>query len=134
MILCCLRGPTASDIIVWRNLVFLPVSKLSKTILCCLAGLFAKALEGVSIKELVTNIGSGVGAAPAAGAPAAAAAAAPGLCFRAAKPCPLVVVCHAQVDCITLVCLCCILCCYAEIIASELHSARNLAGHDILLL
>ncbi|XP_017768644.1 PREDICTED: 60S acidic ribosomal protein P1 [Nicrophorus vespilloides] len=36
-------------------------------------GLFAKALEGVNIKELITNIGSGVGAAPAGGAPAAAA-------------------------------------------------------------
>ncbi|CAH1176134.1 unnamed protein product [Phaedon cochleariae] len=44
-------------------------------------GLFAKALEGVNIRELITNIGSGVGAAPAAAgaaaAPAAAAAAAP---------------------------------------------------------
>uniref|UniRef100_G3CJS4 Large ribosomal subunit protein P1 n=1 Tax=Dipetalogaster maximus TaxID=72496 RepID=G3CJS4_DIPMA len=44
-------------------------------------GLFAKALEGINVKELITNIGSGVGAAPAAGsAPAAApadAAAAP---------------------------------------------------------
>lgn len=30
-------------------------------------GLFAKALEGVNIKELITNIGSGVGKAPAAG-------------------------------------------------------------------
>ena len=40
-------------------------------------GLFAKALEGVSIKDLITNVGSGVGAAPAGGAvPAAAAAAA----------------------------------------------------------
>ncbi|XP_029177162.1 60S acidic ribosomal protein P1 [Nylanderia fulva] len=40
-------------------------------------GLFAKALEGVNVKELITNIGSGVGAAPAgAGAPAAAATAA----------------------------------------------------------
>ncbi|KAJ8951853.1 hypothetical protein NQ318_019829 [Aromia moschata] len=39
-------------------------------------GLFAKALEGVNIKELITNIGSGVGAAPAAGAAAAAPAAA----------------------------------------------------------
>ncbi|GAB0098450.1 60S acidic ribosomal protein P1 [Sergentomyia squamirostris] len=40
-------------------------------------GLFAKALEGVNVKDLITNIGSGVGAAPAAGgaAPAAAAAA-----------------------------------------------------------
>ncbi|CAK9801633.1 60S acidic ribosomal protein P1 [Anthophora quadrimaculata] len=37
-------------------------------------GLFAKALEGVNIKELITNIGSGVGSAPAA-APAVAAAA-----------------------------------------------------------
>ena len=36
-------------------------------------GLFAKALEGVNVKELITNIGSGVGAAPAAGAPTAAA-------------------------------------------------------------
>ncbi|XP_033224922.1 60S acidic ribosomal protein P1-like isoform X4 [Belonocnema kinseyi] len=34
-------------------------------------GLFAKALEGVNVKELITNIGSGVGAAPA---PAAAVA------------------------------------------------------------
>lgn len=43
-------------------------------------GLFAKALEGVNIKDLITNIGSGVGAAPAgaaSAAPAAAAAAAP---------------------------------------------------------
>ncbi|KAJ8940019.1 hypothetical protein NQ314_010850 [Rhamnusium bicolor] len=39
-------------------------------------GLFAKALEGVNIKELITNIGSGVGAAPAPGAGAAAPAAA----------------------------------------------------------
>ncbi|XP_008550988.1 60S acidic ribosomal protein P1 [Microplitis demolitor] len=36
-------------------------------------GLFAKALEGINIKDLITNIGSGVGAAPA-GVPAAAAA------------------------------------------------------------
>ncbi|KAH0552045.1 60S acidic ribosomal protein P1 [Cotesia glomerata] len=39
-------------------------------------GLFAKALEGVNIKDLITNVGSGVGAAPAGGAPVAAAAAA----------------------------------------------------------
>lgn len=39
-------------------------------------GLFAKALEGVNVKDLITSIGSGVGAAGAA-APAAAAAAAP---------------------------------------------------------
>lgn len=37
-------------------------------------GLFAKALEGVNIKDLITNIGSGVGAAPAGGAAPAAAA------------------------------------------------------------
>lgn len=30
-------------------------------------GLFAKALEGVNVKELLTKIGSGVGSAPAAG-------------------------------------------------------------------
>ncbi|XP_052085352.1 60S acidic ribosomal protein P1-like [Mytilus californianus] len=36
-------------------------------------GLFSKALESVNVKELITNISSGVGAAPAAGAPAAAA-------------------------------------------------------------
>merc|ERR1712200_272053 len=30
-------------------------------------GLFAKALESCNIKDLITNIGSGVGAAPAAG-------------------------------------------------------------------
>lgn len=45
-------------------------------------GLFAKALEGVNVKDLITKIGSGAGAAPAAaaapagGAPAAAAPAA----------------------------------------------------------
>lgn len=44
-------------------------------------GLFAKALEGVNVRELVTRLGSGVGTASAAGpssaAPAAAAEAAP---------------------------------------------------------
>ena len=30
-------------------------------------GLFAKCLESVNIKDLVSNVGSGVGAAPAAG-------------------------------------------------------------------
>ncbi|XP_053693996.1 60S acidic ribosomal protein P1 [Sabethes cyaneus] len=43
-------------------------------------GLFAKALEGINVKDLITNIGSGVGSggggAPAAGAAAAAAPAA----------------------------------------------------------
>lgn len=40
-------------------------------------GLFAKALEGINVKDLITNIGSGVGsgAAPAAGSAAPAAAA-----------------------------------------------------------
>lgn len=40
-------------------------------------GLFAKALEGVNVKDLITNIGSGVGAAPAGGAAAPAASDAP---------------------------------------------------------
>ncbi|KAH8333845.1 large ribosomal subunit protein P1 [Drosophila suzukii] len=40
-------------------------------------GLFAKALEGINVKDLITNIGSGVGAAPAGGAAPAAASAAP---------------------------------------------------------
>ena len=44
-------------------------------------GLYAKALEGVDVKSLISNISSGVGsagaAAPAAAAPAAAAADAP---------------------------------------------------------
>jgi len=41
-------------------------------------GLFAKALENCDLKDLITKIGSGVGAAPAAGgaAPAAGGAAA----------------------------------------------------------
>lgn len=30
-------------------------------------GLFAKALEGLNLKSMITNVGSGVGAAPAAG-------------------------------------------------------------------
>jgi large subunit ribosomal protein LP1 len=38
-------------------------------------GLFAKALESCELKKLITNVGSGVGAAPAAGAAAAAPAA-----------------------------------------------------------
>ncbi|XP_063990115.1 large ribosomal subunit protein P1 [Diachasmimorpha longicaudata] len=38
-------------------------------------GLFAKALEGLNVKDLITNIGSGVGAAPAGGVAAPAAAA-----------------------------------------------------------
>ncbi len=37
-------------------------------------GLFAKALEGANVKELLSNVGSGVGAAPAAGGAAAAPA------------------------------------------------------------
>ncbi len=42
-------------------------------------GLFAKALEGVNVKDLLSNVGSGVGAAGAApaAAPAAGGAAAP---------------------------------------------------------
>ena len=36
-------------------------------------GLFAKALESANVKELITNVGSGVGAAPAAGGAAPAA-------------------------------------------------------------
>lgn len=40
-------------------------------------GLFAKALEGVNVRDLITNIGSGVGAAPAAGGAVGAPAAAP---------------------------------------------------------
>ncbi|CAB3365283.1 large ribosomal subunit protein P1 [Cloeon dipterum] len=38
-------------------------------------GLFAKALEGINVKDLITNVGSGVGSAPAGGAAPAAAAA-----------------------------------------------------------
>merc|ERR1712090_90689 len=37
-------------------------------------GLFSKALESADIKSLITNVGSGVGAAPAGGAAPAAAA------------------------------------------------------------
>merc|ERR1711973_1058921 len=40
-------------------------------------GLFAKALESCDLKDLITKIGSGVGAAPAAGGAAPAAGAAP---------------------------------------------------------
>lgn len=38
-------------------------------------GLFARALDGVNVKELITNIGSSAGSAPAAGGAAPAAAA-----------------------------------------------------------
>ena len=40
-------------------------------------GLFAKALESCNVKDLITNVGSGVGAAPAAGGAAPAAGGAP---------------------------------------------------------
>lgn len=40
-------------------------------------GLFAKALDGVNVKELISNVGSGAGAGPAVAAPAAVEAAAP---------------------------------------------------------
>ncbi|XP_046989984.1 60S acidic ribosomal protein P1 [Schistocerca americana] len=40
-------------------------------------GLFAKALEGINVKDLITNVGAGVGAGPAVGAAPAAAGAAP---------------------------------------------------------
>ncbi|KAK4880150.1 hypothetical protein RN001_008296 [Aquatica leii] len=40
-------------------------------------GLFAKALEGINVKDLITKIGSGAGSAPAAAAAAAPAAAVP---------------------------------------------------------
>lgn len=40
-------------------------------------GLFAKALEGVNVKDLITNIGSGVGSGGGAAPAAAAAGAAP---------------------------------------------------------
>ncbi|KAH9498284.1 60S acidic ribosomal protein P1, partial [Bulinus truncatus] len=44
-------------------------------------GLFAKALDGMNVKDLITNVGSSAGAAPAAAAatpaPAAAAGKAP---------------------------------------------------------
>ena len=40
-------------------------------------GLFAKSLDGVNVKDLITNVGSSAGAAPAAGgAPAGGEAAA----------------------------------------------------------
>ncbi|XP_013788347.1 60S acidic ribosomal protein P1-like [Limulus polyphemus] len=38
-------------------------------------GLFSKALENIDLKQLITNVGSGVGAAPAGGAAAASGAA-----------------------------------------------------------
>lgn len=57
----------------WINYIFNPQGEKIQTILKAAnvnvdsywPGLFAKALEGVNVKELITNIGSGVGAAPA---------------------------------------------------------------------
>lgn len=42
-----------------------------------ITALFAKALDGVNVKEMISNISSGVGAAPAAAAAPAGQAAAP---------------------------------------------------------
>lgn len=47
--------------------------------------LFAKALDGVNVKEMISNISSGAGAAPAAAAAPAAQAAAPAADKKAAK-------------------------------------------------
>ncbi|XP_052693540.1 60S acidic ribosomal protein P1-like [Crassostrea angulata] len=47
--------------------------------------LFAKALDGVNVKEMISNISSGVGAAPAAAAAPAGQAAAPADDKKAAK-------------------------------------------------
>lgn len=47
-------------------------------------GLFAKALEGIDVRQIVSNVGAGVGA-PAAGGAAPAAAAAAGAPAAAAK-------------------------------------------------
>lgn len=41
---------------------------------CYITGLFAKALTGVNIKDMITNVGSAAAAAPAAAAPAGGAA------------------------------------------------------------
>ena len=49
-------------------------------------GLFANALDGVKVRELITNIGSGAGAAPAAAAAAAPAAAAGGGAAKKEEP------------------------------------------------
>merc|ERR1712203_45760 len=48
-------------------------------------GLFAKCCESVSIKELISNVGSGVGSAPAGGAAPVAAADAGGAAAPAAE-------------------------------------------------
>merc|ERR1712042_292705 len=49
-------------------------------------GLFSKALESADLKALITNVGSGVGAAPAAGGAApAAGGAAPAAAAEAPK-------------------------------------------------
>ncbi|XP_046392513.1 60S acidic ribosomal protein P1 [Ischnura elegans] len=39
-------------------------------------GLFAKAVEGINVKDLITNVGAGVGSAPSGGAAPAAGGAA----------------------------------------------------------
>ena len=61
----CLQGEKISTILKAANVEVEPYWP----------GLFAKALEGINVKDLITNIGSGAGAAPAAGgAPAGDAA------------------------------------------------------------
>ena len=47
--------------------------------------LFAKALEGVDLKNLISNVGSGVGAAPATSAAAPAASADPAQAAKESK-------------------------------------------------
>lgn len=71
----CLQGEKISTILKAANVEVEPYWP----------GLFAKALEGVNVKDLITNIGSGAGAAPAGAAAPAAAEAAPAAAAKEEK-------------------------------------------------
>lgn len=57
------------------HIVMLFINVVTNLTFKIITALFSKALDGVNVKEMISNISSGAGAAPAAAAPAAQAAA-----------------------------------------------------------
>lgn len=59
------------------HIVMLFINVVTNLTFKIITALFSKALDGVNVKEMISNISSGAGAAPAAAAAPAAQAAAP---------------------------------------------------------
>lgn len=59
------------------HIVMRYINRVTNLTFKIITALFAKALDGVNVKEMISNISSGAGAAPAAAAAPSAQAAAP---------------------------------------------------------